>query len=78
MYPCLQSILWTWGCFSFHHSSVDVRVYPIKKISEEEEKSFTSSLNIFPEAGWRKGAGGVMPSPPHPHPLSQHILLKTT
>jgi hypothetical protein len=42
----------------------------MKRKYEVEEKPFTSSLNICPEACWRNrlGAGGTIPPPPSPPP----------
>jgi hypothetical protein len=53
----------------------------MKQISEVEEKSFTSSLNIYPEACHRKGSGGVTPHPftttPPPYlPADMRIFQK--
>ncbi len=68
-----------WG----HYEVVDTisEVYstmPMKEISEVEEKSYTSSLNICPEVFSRQGRGvggcnAPPPPPTHHHPISQLI-----
>ncbi len=63
----------TYSFLFLFNSFLSFLLRPMKQIAEVEKKPFTSSLNICPEAFWRKGWGR--------HPPRQQLMifrLKTT